>query len=394
MKILYVNYLYDVKQSSVGAAVHVRELARALRKYNHKVRICFINRFVGEGPGEKTLREVLKIYLGRYLGAINALLSNVIYFFREWKRIHKERPDMLLVRYNFLNFSIAIVGKILRIPCILEINAPGTYEKKVFSKSVIKLTLAGWFLERLMIQYAEAVYVVSHQLKQFYVKRNIPSPKIQVIFNGADERKFNPSISAKKVRDEYSLGNKKVVGFIGSFHYWHGIDHIQSLILNILSNYNNTVFLMVGYGPLKNNLENFVEKQEIADKVFLPGYIEYDNIPFYLAAMDVVIAPYPDYTFFYYSPIKLFEYMAAGKCVIATAIGQIKEVIQDGINGMLFQPGNYDEMLEKTLLLLQNNSLRETMGKAARKTIEENYTWRHTAEKLNEIITKDMVERV
>ena len=244
-----------------------------------------------------------------------------------------------------------------------------------------------------MIQYAVAVYVVSNQLKQFYVERNIPASKIQVIFNGADEKKFNPSISSQKVREEYSLGDKKVVGFVGSFHYWHGIDHIQSFILNILANYQNTVFLLVGYGPLKNNLENFVKQQGITNKVFLPGYIEYDHIPFYLAAMDVVIAPYPNYSFFYYSPIKLFEYMAAGKCVIATAIGQIKEVIEDGINGMLFQPGNYDEMLKKTFLLLQNNSLRKTMGKAARKTIEENYTWGHVAEKFNRIVTSEMAER-
>ncbi|MEJ2629118.1 MAG: glycosyltransferase family 4 protein [bacterium] len=164
MKILYVNYLYDVKQSSVGAAVHVQELARALREDNHNVSICFINRFVGEGPGKKTIREVLKIYLGRYLGSINALLSNGYYFFREWKLIREEKPHLLLIRYNFLNFSLALVAKILRIPFILEINAPGSYEKKVFSRSVIKLTLLGWFLERLMIQYAVAVLIISNHL--------------------------------------------------------------------------------------------------------------------------------------------------------------------------------------------------------------------------------------
>jgi glycosyltransferase involved in cell wall biosynthesis len=202
-----------------------------------------------------------------------------------------------------------------------------------------------------------------------------------------DENKFNPSISAKKVLDEYSLEDKKVVGFIGSFHYWHGIDHIQSLILDVLNQCNDTVFIMVGHGPLKNNLECFVAQEGITNKVFLPGYIEYNDIPFYLAGMDIVIAPYPNYEFFYYSPIKIFEYMAAGKCVVATAIGQIKEVIDDGINGMLFQPGNYDEMVQKTFSLLKNNSLQKKIGKAARNTIENNYTWRHTAEKLNRVIS-------
>jgi len=392
MKILYVNYLYDVTLSSVGAAVHVKELAEALGTLHYDVKVCFLNRFAGGDEAEKrTVRTLLKQYLGRYVSNIHALYSNMYYFLREWKLIMKERPDILLVRYNIFNFSIAIVCKILRIPFILEINSPMVYEKKVFRRSFIDLTLIGWFLERLMIHFAATVYVVSNQLKQYYVERNVSSEKLHVIFNGVDETKIRPSVSSEKVEMKYNLKDKKVLGFVGSFHYWHGIEQLQSLLLDILDNYEKTMFLMVGDGPLKQNIEDFIDKHGISDRVVLPGYVTYDDIPEYLSAMDIVLAPYPRHRIFYFSPIKLFEYMAAGKSVVASSIGQIKEIIEDGVNGMLFQAGNYDDMLEKSILLLQDNSLRERIGKAARVTIEKNYTWRHTAEKLNTIIGCDII---
>ncbi len=392
MKILYVNYLYDVTLSSVGAAVHVKELAEALSTLHYDVKVCFLNRFTGVEKSEKrTLRTLLKQYLGRYVSNLHALYSNIYYFLREWKLIMKERPDILLVRYNIFNFSIAIVCKILKIPFILEINSPMVYEKKVFRRSVIDMILIGWFLERLMIHFAATVYVVSNQLKQYYIERNIDSEKLHVIFNGVDETKISPSVSSKKVRMKYNLQGKKVLGFVGSFHYWHGIEQLQSLLMDILFNYDQTMFLLVGDGPLKQNMEDFIKEHRITDRVVLPGYVTYNDIPEYLSAMDIVLAPYPRHRIFYFSPIKLFEYMAAGKSVVASSIGQIKEIIEDGVNGMLFQAGNYKEMLEKSTLLLKNNSLRERIGKAARMTIEKNYTWKHTAEKLKHIIEQDIM---
>jgi len=392
MKILYINYLYDVTLSSVGAAVHVKELAKALKDLHYDIKVCFLNRYTGtEGSEKKSMRAWLKRYLGRYVSNIHAVYSNIYYFLREWELVMKEKPDIVLVRYNIFNFSIAVVCKILRIPFILEINSPMVYEKKVFRRSVSDLTLIGWFLERLMIQFASTVYVVSNQLKQYYVERNVPSDKIHVIFNGVDERKINPSVSSKKIKMKYNIKGKKVLGFVGSFHYWHGIEQLQSLLMDVLFNYDKTMFLLVGDGPLKNDMENFIKKHKIADRVILTGYVAYNDIPLYLSAMDIVLAPYPKHRIFYFSPIKLFEYMAAGKSVVASSIGQIKEIIEDGVNGMLFQAGNYDDMLEKSTLLLKNDSLRNRIGKAARATIEKNYTWKHTAEKLNHIIEQDII---
>jgi glycosyltransferase involved in cell wall biosynthesis len=245
-----------------------------------------------------------------------------------------------------------------------------------------------------MIHFASTVYVVSNQLKNYYVERNVSANKLHVISNGVDEKKINPCISSERIKMKYNLQGNKVFGFVGSFHYWHGVEQLQSLLLDILLNYDNTMFLMVGDGPLKQNMEHFIKKNKIKDKVILTGYVEYNKIPLYLAAMDIVLAPYPKHQIFYFSPIKLFEYMAAGKSVLASSIGQIKEIIEDGVNGILFEAGNYDDLLEKSILLLKDNSIREKIGRAARKTIEKNYSWRHTAEKLHRVIEHDIIGNI
>ena len=107
--------------------------------------------------------------------------------------------------------------------------------------------------------------------------------------------------------------------------------------------------------------------------------------------MDIVLLTYPKLDFFYYSPLKLFEYMAEGKAVLASRIGQIEKVIRDGVNGMLFEPENIDELKEKLFLLITKNYLRRKLGRNARKTILEQFTWYHSASKISQAI-KTIVE--
>jgi glycosyltransferase involved in cell wall biosynthesis len=114
----------------------------------------------------------------------------------------------------------------------------------------------------------------------------------------------------------------------------------------------------------------------------ITGHVPYEKIPEYLSAIDVFIAPYPHIEPFYFSPLKIIEAMAAGKPVLASAQGQISELIQDGVNGCLFPPGHKEIFLEKLKLLGENKEIREKMGANARKTIAEKYTWNNNAAKV------------
>jgi glycosyltransferase involved in cell wall biosynthesis len=386
MRVAYFNYLYDAMESSVGAAAHIREISRAIDDLGVDVRIHNLNRFTSpEASVQKPVRGWLKNKFSKYLNQVNAILANGRYFIREWKIVQNERPDVVWMRYNMLNFSLAVICRLLRVPLILEINAPMAYESRRFSENW-QIPFFPLALERLNIRLASRVIVVSNALREYYIRYGVTPDKIRVVPNGADSSRFHPDIDGSRVREEYKLKKKTVIGFIGSFHYWHGIDHLAGFIRETLEKYPKTVFFLVGEGPLKEKLAEMLQTEVFAGQAVFSGYVSHEKIPEILGAMDILLAPYPKLDFFYYSPLKIYEYLAAGKAVVASRLGQIKEMIQDGKNGMLFEADLAGEMKAKCFCLIEDKKLRQALGKAGRRWIEKGATWRHRATEITDIL--------
>jgi glycosyltransferase involved in cell wall biosynthesis len=387
MKVIYINYLFDKQDSSVGAAVHVREFVDAARQAGANIRSFDLNKFSQNGEiVQPKSRAWLKKRLSRYLNELNALLSNVGTFRREWKIVSAEKPDAILVRYNLLSVSAAMIARLKRIPFILEVNAPMALESRQFNHRVVHLPFLPEWIERVNLRLANKVVTVSQALKNYFVEAGIDSHKIHVVPNGVSIDAFRPEANSATVRQQLKLGDAVVVGFVGSFHYWHGVDQLNVFVKELALKYQRVKFLFVGSGPLKDECEAAIQKAGLQDRVVFTGYIDHKSVPDYLAAMDITLAPYPHMDFFYFSPLKLFEYMAAGKAVVASRIGQISEMIDDGQSGLMFEPGNFQEMLAKTSELIENKELRERLGRSARKTILDGYTWRVNAERILQII--------
>ncbi|MFQ5484573.1 MAG: glycosyltransferase family 4 protein, partial [Desulfobacterales bacterium] len=210
--------------------------------------------------------------------------------------------------------------------------------------------------------------------------------KLQVISNGADLDRFNPQIDKQRVIKKHKLQGSVVVGFVGSFHYWHGVENLTKLIEGTLASQPNSRFLMVGEGgPMKPRLEAFIRDKGLQDRVILTGHISHDQVPEYISAMDIVLAPYPKLDFFYYSPVKVYEYLACGKPVVTTKIGQISQVIQDKKNGFLCEPDDVNGMQERISELAASPSLRVIIGEAAYQTIVEQHSWKKKAKQLSDI---------
>ena len=153
---------------------------------------------------------------------------------------------------------------------------------------------------------------------------------------------------------------------------------------------------MVGSGgPMKEKLQEVITQEKLQNRAILTGFVTHDKIPEHIAAMDIVLAPYPELDFFYYSPLKVFEYMACGKPVITTKIGQNQELISDGQNGYLCEPGNLEEMVEKISVLISDPELRIQMGRTSRNLIEENHSWKMKAQNLSNLFfaTKHVAEK-
>ena len=394
MKIVYFNYLYDLYGVSLGSTRKAEFLMAELTKLGHDVKMYWREKQPsGEDSVRLKIRGFFKKLLSRFVHDPKRFFLNIVYFFEEYKILKKESPEVLIYRLHSYLFSGLLVAKLLKIPIIIEADAPNMYEDKNFQKNIWQPPWLGYFIERWVLKNAAIGICVSNAAKDYFVAQGVPEKKLRVITNGADIHRINPSITGDSIRQKYDFADRVCVGFVGSFHFWHGVENLFQVIKSTVDSHPEVVFLMVGDGgPLKSEFEKMVREQNLRANIIFPGYVSYEMIPAYLAATDILIAPYPNLEFFYYSPVKLFEYMAAGKPVIATKIGQIAEVIQDGVNGLLCEPGNIDEMIQKLSDLIQSSGLRLTIGKNAQKTIETEYTWKNKAEEWDEIC-RQVVER-
>lgn len=375
MKIAYFHYLYDVKDSSVGAAVHVSELAAAIRTYGHQVRIFTPRRTKENGSARP--RKGRKSTCRRLMSQVRTLISNVPLFTGEWRKLRTFQPDAVLIRYNYLNFSSTLAARILGIPVILEVNAPMVYEKREYTRG--NLPCIPGLVERLNIHLARRVFVVSSQLKRYFVDRSIPEDKITVIPNGVDTSRFHPNVDGQAMRVRLGLSDKLVLGFAGSFHYWHGIGNLVHFILTVLDRFDHSAFLLVGRGPLKDDLEQRLSAFIAAGRVVMTGYVDHKEMPRVLAVMDIALAPYPNLPYFYYSPLKLFEYMASGKAIIASRVGQVEEIITHEKHGLLVDPDDPEEMVRAAHRLIRDSGKRCQLGRQARGLVKRRYSWRKTA---------------
>src|SRR6185503_3084025 len=138
----------------------------------------------------------------------------------------------------------------------------------------------------------------------------------------------------------------------------------------------NCHFLLIGEGSLKPNVEKIVRERGSASRVTFTGRLSHRQVPAYLDACDILVSPHvpmEDGSDFFGSPTKLFEYMAMAKPIVASRLGQIADVLENGRNGCLIEPGNVDELVAAILRLSSNESERERLGEQARQDAIANY---------------------
>jgi glycosyltransferase involved in cell wall biosynthesis len=140
--------------------------------------------------------------------------------------------------------------------------------------------------------------------------------------------------------------------------------------------------LVVGDGPERARLEADLAARGLAQAAQLTGAVDPGEVPGLLASMDVAVAPYPNLENFYFSPLKVYEYMAAGLPVVASRIGQLAGLIRDGVNGILCPPGDSDALAEALERLRQEPEWGTRLGQAARATVLRDHTWAAVARRI------------
>ena len=218
---------------------------------------------------------------------------------------------------------------------------------------------------------ASAIVAVSDGVGRYVEHWGVPSGRVHVLPNGVDTNRFQPHLEPAIAAEPDTC----VIGFVGTLKPWHGLLTLVDAFAIAHRSDPRLRLLIVGDGPQRTAVEQRIAETGIAQSVRLAGAVDPSAMPAMLASMDIAVAPYESMPDFYFSPLKLFEYMASGLAVVASAAGQIPEIVNDGANGLLVRPGD-DVALATTILRVAGDaSLRDRLGRAARLAVEQRHTW-------------------
>jgi glycosyltransferase involved in cell wall biosynthesis len=385
MRISYFNYHYDIEGIGIGAATQVRAIAQALGRLGHQVDLQFrAARRPGQARDYLGLKQVA--WARRYGHVPRLVARNLRFIPEEVRLLDAFKPDVVLAVSALVNFSILTACRLKKVPFALFSEAPMEYEYGLFFPQYYRYPWLSRGLEGVNVRAAAQVVCISDTMKGYLMRYGPPASKLHVIPNGVDHQAFAPGPPDAEIMARLDLKNRLVIGYIGSFEYFAHAEQFLSLARHICQAHPKAAFLLVGGGRRLAPLADAVAAAGLAEHFILPGQVPHDQVPRYLSVMDLVLSPYREDYLFYNSPMKLLEYMAAGKATLSPALGQIKELVHDGYNGLLHQPGDADGMGRKLLELIGDRKLRTRLGANARTSIERGWTWDHQAARLARVL--------
>jgi glycosyltransferase involved in cell wall biosynthesis len=387
-----------------GASVHVRALAAALHHLGHSVIVAApqLNKSPWEEPAPVPFRVIhvppshdaasaVKAF-GELIGVTNSSVAGAVQrilyakdLSRELKRqFSHEPPDFIYERGSLYSTTGVTLAAEFRVPLLLELNAPLAMEQETYrggGLGDLARRSEQWTLAR-----ANAVLAVSAPLRDYVVSVGVEAGRVHVVPNGVDPELFAPRPRDPAVRRRFHLNGGPVIGFVGGLRPWHGADALPALVERLVPRHRDLQLVVVGNGPLRTDLEQDLAARGIGRHAVFTGSVPHDEVSKLVTEFDVALVPYaaPEHAF-YFSPLKLFESMASGVPVVASAIGQIEEIVCDRKTGLLCPPGDLDAMTAACDQLLDDSALRQRLGQAAADEVRGRYTWQRNAERVVEL---------
>ncbi len=394
-----------------GASVHVREFTDALVSLGHDVRI-YCAAGAGEGTPDNQLnstqapltilappeqiRRRARIAADRWVGgepegAHEHLFSEMVHLLAdpEFERralplLQEFQPDLIIARHTLLSTAGPELARSLGRPCVLEVNAPLVDERRRYWGLTLRREAEE--SEWAAFRAADLLVAVSEGIRAYLLRYGAPGERILVVPNGVNLTSFNPQVDGNAVRRRYQVDGKLVIGFSGSLKPWHGVDqllHAFAGICRIPVQHAEASphLLIIGEGPQGETLRQLSREPGLEERVTFTGAIAHREMPAYLAAMDIAVAPYRSSDGFYFSPLKVMEYLAMGRPVVAPRLGQIPSLLQGSKEpcGLIYTPDDQHGLAAALLSLIADAELRQRLGASAAAQARLRSSWKSIA---------------
>ncbi len=381
-----------------GSLIHRYELVSNLARFDNEIHIFSV--------GSSSLSNMPNVH-SHYIPPGSFLSLTVKYFSSSISLLCSETFDVLYTRNPNFGFLAGLFCKIRYKEMVYELNGIPEDEKNLFrtkseggkisqpgkksslskrySSAQARLKL---FVLKKALKFSDRIIAVTPGIKANLEKiYNIPGEKIVVVSNGANTSLFKP-LEQETCRKELGLDLEiPYICFVGNLAPWQGVEYLVMSAPSILSRFPECRFLIVGDGAMKDDLLKLCSKLGVEDRFIFTGVIAYDRVPLYINASDTCTAPFifARNAKIGLSPLKLYEYMACGKPVVASNISGVSDVLEASGGGIPVPPENPEALAESILKLLENPGLRTKLGSKGLSYVTENYSWHSVAEKVNEI---------
>jgi glycosyltransferase involved in cell wall biosynthesis len=312
---------------------------------------------------------------------VRALLYSAGLRFRLASLLRDFGADFVYERYALLATAGSSAARALRIPHVLEVNAPLSDEQAAHRG--LAFCHATRQVERATLRGADRVIAVSHGVADWAAKCGVEPMRLSVLSNGVDPARFSVS-AAQRAAMRASLGvdGAPVIGFLGTLKPWHDLASLIRATAMLVRAGLRARLLVIGDGPERPRLEALARAENLDALTTFVGAVPHDDVPRYLSALDVAAVTYGTGQGYYFSPLKLFEYLAAARPVVAAAAGDIEHCIRDGVTGLLYPPGDVRVLADALLAVITEPARGRRLAQAGRDPVRAHHTWAANGERV------------
>lgn len=296
--------------------------------------------------------------------------------------IRQEKPQFLYQRSSQNNFSGVLLARLTGVPLVLEYNSSARWARLSGKRS--SWSFVENLCDRINLNGADVIAVVSEELKARLARAGISPVRIVVNPNGVNPEAFSDTVDASFVK-ALLPPDRIFVGFIGIFGQWHGVLTLAESVKYVLEQEPRAHFLIIGDGVLKEEMVAILRRDSAIAAVTFTGVVAHEDAPRYLNACDILVSPHEDMADgspFFGSPTKIFEYMAMGKGIIASRVGQLGQILEDERNALLVEQRNPRDLARAIVELIRSSDKRMELGREARRIVIEMYTWQHNFQRI------------
>lgn len=368
--------LYHHRTQCRGAeGVHVRGIAKAFRQAGSEVEVlgppgvCSdADAGRAQAGGQKGLGGgVLRWFSAKapeVVFELGEILYNVYAVFALLGRLCRRRCDLIYERYALFLAAGVAAARVCRVPIVVEVNDSVTIERS----RPLALRYLATRMERWILRNATLVVTVSQPFKRRLLGHGLSEERVLVTHNAVDPGDWpdEPDTGAAGAD-----AGPVTIGCVAAFVAWHRPELLIDCVAEVMSS-RDVRLLMVGDGPARPAAERRARDLGCASRVEFTGFVPHEKVRELLSTVDIAVIPHSND---HGSPMKIFEYMAAGKAIVAPACGPIMEIVEDGETGLLFGPSDHGGLTQVLVRLAEDSALRRRLGRDARQRVLRRHTW-------------------